>query len=326
MNTNYLSYLNFLFSMLRLLKKYKIRKVIATNWYPLGVFLPIVKKLRFIDHVFDFDYFVCTHALEVILPARSRIRRFLLNLCLSGSKNIIAVSEYTKRLLKKMYDINYEKVAVVNGIDIEKYSIFSRHEVEKLKDKYNIKDKKVLLTISSLNYLYKGHDLVIDALQIIRKKVPNICYIIVGDGKYKEYLEDKVKKMGLEDFVIFTGKVSEKELVKFYNLCDIFVMPSGGDEEKGEVEGLGLVYLEANACGKPVIGLKKGGAVDAIVDNETGLLLSRKDPDELSEIILKLLCDEELSNSLGKNGYYRVKKKFDWNVTIQQMLDILEFS
>ena len=116
----------------------------------------------------------------------------------------------------------------------------------------------------------------------------------------------------VEDFVKFVGYIPEAELPKYYTMSDVFVMPSIEIEGKGDIEGFGITFLEANACGKPVIGGSSGGISDAVIDGETGVLINPYDDEEIKEAILRLLKDEEYSKSLGDNGRKRVEEELSW--------------
>ena len=114
--------------------------------------------------------------------------------------------------------------------------------------------------------------MIVRALPAIRQAVPDVVYLIVGEGSYGDTLRKLVVDLRLEDAVIFTGAVSDAEAVEFYRTCDVYVMPNRATED-GDTEGFGLVFLEAGACGKPVIGGRAGGVPDAITHEVTGLLV-----------------------------------------------------
>src|SRR5262249_14775190 len=130
----------------------------------------------------------------------------------------------------------------------------------------------VILTVGSL-VERKGQDMIIRALPLIANAVPGVSYLIVGDGPYKANLKTLVTSMGLQDRVVFTGRVSDEELPEFYALSDVFAMPSRACLDSNDVEGFGMVFLEAGATGKPVVAGRSGGIEDAVVDGVTGLLV-----------------------------------------------------
>ncbi|MBU1178315.1 glycosyltransferase family 4 protein, partial [Patescibacteria group bacterium] len=110
----------------------------------------------------------------------------------------------------------------------------------------------------------------------------------------------------------------------FYNASDIFLMPSRTIKSKQDVEGFGIVYLEASACGKPIIAGQGGGVGEAVTDQETGLLINSEKPAEISQAIIKLLNDNELALKLGQNGRKRVKQEFNWDELAQKLITTLK--
>jgi phosphatidylinositol alpha-1,6-mannosyltransferase len=202
--------------------------------------------------------------------------------------------------------VEQERVVILHpGCDVIRFfpkqvSQESRQKIlgERAKD-------RVILTVGGL-VSRKGHDMVIRALPILREEVPDLTYLIVGDGPYREKLEELAKSLGVRDHVVFLGKVSEQDMPEMYALCDIFAMPSREQLDKCDVEGFGIVYLEANACGKPVIGGRTGGIPDAVIDGYTGFLVDPNDPRDIARTIQSLLTDKELAGKLADQGRSRV--------------------
>jgi phosphatidylinositol alpha-1,6-mannosyltransferase len=302
------------FYLLYYATKYKINLIHCATWLPCGVASLFIYKL------FKKSYLLTTYALDILEPQTSNFRMRIMKAVLLNAKKVIAISDYTKNILLKegIQKRNIEVIAL--GVE---YSRFIRAvDISDLVEKYEFQGKKVILTVATLLYPYKGHDRVIKALPKVLKEVPNVVYLIVGEGPLGENLEKLVKKLNLEGKVIFAGFVHDSDLPKYYNACDVFIMPSGGDEKKGHVEGFGLVYLEANACGKPVIGGRCGGTVDAIVDGETGLLVNPSDIDEIAEALIKILKDKKYADYLGINGRKRVEKEFNWRLIAERTREV----
>lgn len=296
-------------------KKYRVNLVHCATWLPCGVSSFLLYKF------FKKPYLVTAHALEILDAQRSNFRKRIMKYVLINAQKVIAVSNYTKSVIINYFNIPNEKVEFIpHGVDHQKFRPTSDYsDIDK---KHNLEGKKVILTVATLLYPYKGHDRVIKAMPKVLEKVPNAIYLIVGEGPLIKNLEKLVKELNLEEKVIFAGYVAEADLPKYYNACDVFCMPSGGDEKKGHVEGFGLVYLEANACGKPVIGGRCGGTVDAIVDGETGLLVNPQDIDEIADALIKLLSDEKYARSLGTNGKRRVEQEFNWRLIAEKTREV----
>jgi glycosyltransferase involved in cell wall biosynthesis len=168
---------------------------------------------------------------------------------------------------------------------------------------------------------WKGVEYLIKALPEVIEKHPEANLVVVGSGPCKKDLLSVTETLNLQDKVTFLDAVSQEELVRYYSMADVFVLPSIVNEE-GETEGLGVVLLEAMACGVPVIGSAVGGIPDIIEDQETGLLVRQKDPEDLAEKINKVLADTELSQRLSEMGRGFVRKHFSWSVIAKSYLEL----
>ena len=144
---------------------------------------------------------------------------------------------------------------------------------------------------------------------------------IVGEGPERKNLEKLVESKGLQDRVIFKGRVSDEELEQCYKECDVFVLPACIDS-KGDTEGLGVVLLEAMSYKKPVIASNVGGIVDIVKDGETGLLVPEKDPQRLAKAIGKILTNKKLATKLGQQGYEFVHKNFSWERITNKLIEL----
>ncbi len=168
----------------------------------------------------------------------------------------------------------------------------------------------------------KGHDMVIRGLRRLRQTVPEATYLIVGHGSYRVQLENLAKGLEVRDRVIFAGLAAE-ELPNIYAISDVFVMPSREQLEECDVEGFGLVFLEASACAKPVVGGRSGGIPDAIVDGVTGLLVNPHDPEDIANALARLLTNNHLAIRLGQQGRSWVIKYFSWGRVADRVEGIL---
>jgi phosphatidylinositol alpha-1,6-mannosyltransferase len=150
-------------------------------------------------------------------------------------------------------------------------------------------------------------------------------YLIVGEGPEGKRLRRLVRQLGLEDKVIFVGPIPYGEVAKYYKLCDVYVMPSKEVRTKHHwFEGFGIVYLEANACGKPVIGGRSGGVGDAVIHGQTGLLVNPYDVKEMSKALQLLLTDRRYASLLGQQGKQRVESDFTWGQVIGKIRAIIQ--
>ena len=258
-----------------------------------------------------------THGLDVTRKM-TYLKKFWLRYTLMRSNNIIAVSRFTRNYLLTKLGIPSKKIYVFpNGVDIDKFY----PKVEKVYlHKHHLENCKVILTLSRV-IERKRHDAVIKALPQVIRKISNVKYLICGPWHEKYYLRLRklINQLKLEKYVIFTNKLSDEELNIYYNLADVYIMPSRYDKETGDSEGFGITYLEANACEKPVIGGRSGGVEDAIVDGKTGFLVNPNDIDEIANKLILLLENSSLANDIGKQGRNRVLKHYTWDIITKKM-------
>ena len=261
-------------------------------------------------------YDIIVYGGEILLSRRRKsIRK---NFARAGK--IITISNFTKERLIEI-GIPEKKIVIIHpGVDPIKFN--PQLDSSSIKKKHNIEGKRIILTVSHL-VKRKGHHNVLRALPQVLEKVPNIVYLIVGEGEEEENLKGIVRDLKLKERVIFVGEVKEKEIPLYYAACDIFIMPSYEIEKKGDVEGFGIAYLEASACGKPVVGGKSGGVPDAVIDGETGLLINPLDIDQIAQSLVKLLTNPELARRLGGKGRGRLEKELNWGKIAQEIREII---
>jgi phosphatidylinositol alpha-1,6-mannosyltransferase len=180
----------------------------------------------------------------------------------------------------------------------------------------------VLLTVGRL-VSRKGIDTVLEALPLLLLRVPDLQYMIVGDGPDRPRLQSLVQALKLQNVVSFRGEVTDAQLLATYHQAHIFVMPVREEQQAASVEGFGIVYLEASACGLPVIAGRSGGAIEAVRDGQTGYLVEPRDPEALAKKVLTLLQNAELRQQMGQNGRRWVETEMNWDRAAQQFLQIL---
>jgi phosphatidylinositol alpha-1,6-mannosyltransferase len=147
---------------------------------------------------------------------------------------------------------------------------------------------------------------------------PRPRYLIAGEGPERASLVARAVELGLANDVIFLGKVSEEELPGLYNLCDLFALANR--EHRGCVEGFGMVFLEAGACGKPVLAGRTGGTQGAVLDNKTGLMFDPEDPRQVTSALNLMLSSPDLRRRMGNAGREHAEA-FSWDVSARQLND-----
>ena len=187
--------------------------------------------------------------------------------------------------------------------------------------------KKILLSVGNL-VRRKGHDMVLKSLPQLIKEIPNLLYLIVGKGPEKGRLVGLIKSLNLEAFVKMEGNVPNSKLALYYKCADLFIMPSRELKNKYnetiDVEGFGLVFIEANMFGIPVIGGRSGGIPEAIADGISGLLVDPHDEYDIAKAVKKLLSDEKYSRQLGENGRQRAINNFKISEESKKIMNLLK--
>ena len=231
------------------------------------------------------------------------------------SKNIDAITylgDYTRgEISKALSEADASKlVQIAPGIDVDH---FIPTDSSNLRAELGLTDKSVIISVGRLVHR-KGQDKLIAALPEIKTAVPNVHLVLVGVGPHQDYLEKLALKLNVSDCVTFIGRINYAELPKYICLGDIFAMPSRSRFFGLEVEGLGIVYLEASACGLPVVGGKSGGAPDAVLVGETGMVVDGTNSSEIGDACIELLNNPELCALMGANGRAWIIENWRWEI------------
>ena len=237
---------------------------------------------------------------------------------------IISPSLSTKELLEKA-GIPGDKIDVIyNGVSNYMLSQEPNPRIlEGLRSKFNIKSgEKVVLTVSRL-VPGKGQDAVIRAMPKALKEGNGFKYLIVGEGGYEQKLKELCEKEGVSSKVIFAGSVPQSEVINFYDLCDIFIMPNRTIKNAENIEGLPNVVLEAASRGKPVIAGIPGGSKEVIEHGESGYVVNGEDINEIAMCILDLLNNEEKALAFGLSARQRIKRIFTEEKMIDSCLELI---
>ncbi len=287
--------------------------IIGTTWNFTRGLIPVARKS-------GIPVVTVAHGLEVT-RSMNFIKRRWLGRTLGRSHRVVAVSRFTGEFILKHFPVAPENLIVLpNGVDPRRY--YPGANVSALKKRLGISDEKIILTLARV-IPRKGHAYVIAALPEILKKVPRVKYIIAGEGdeEYLRELHELTDRLGVRQNVLFAGYVQADEMVDYYNLCDVYVMPSRTLEKIGDTEGFGITFLEANACEKPVIGGRSGGVEDAVVDGETGYLVDPTSSAEIGNKIIELMINAERADNMGRRGRKRILDSFTWNSITKSLLE-----
>jgi phosphatidylinositol alpha-1,6-mannosyltransferase len=276
---------------------------------------------RFLYRTLGLPYLVYAHGNEVLDATRSSWSAPLMGLRAAAA--VVANSRFTADLVRKA-GVEPDRIHIVHpGCDLQRYAPLSPSPELRHRLLGGRTDGPVILTVGNL-VARKGHDNVIRALPMLPQKMHDTTYLIVGDGPQRRELEGLAIECGVRERVIFAGRIPEQELPACYALCDVFAMPSREDLSRGDVEGFGIVYIEANACQKPVVAGRSGGIPDAVVDGQTGLLVDPTDPGSIADALQRVLADSAFAAELGRQGRERAVRCFAWSGIAAQIQAILE--
>jgi len=233
---------------------------------------------------------------------------------------IIANSRFTHGLLVDG-GIDADKVALIHpGTDPEHF--LPGPKDPSLAKRWQLRGKKVILTLARLRKR-KGQDMTLRAMPRILAAVPDAVYVIAGAGPHEGRLRELANQLNIGEHVRFVGEVSPESMPVLYNLADVFVMPNRVLGESSDVEGFGIVFLEAGAAELPVIGGRSGGVPDAVADGRTGLLVDGESPDEIADAVTSVLGDPALARRLGQAGRRRVCGELTWQHSADRVAELI---
>ena len=271
-----------------------------------------------LSKIFRIPYVVYAHGEEITQYSRLYPEKNVTPYIYRHADAIIANSRFTKDLLLGI-GVSFEKINLINpGVDTQLYC--PAVKIDDLRHELDLEDKRVLLTVGRL-LERKGHNQVIKVLPGLLKRFPNLVYLIAGTGPEAHALRELSAALGVSESVRFLGYVNDDILPSIYNLADIFIMPNLETNSK-DIEGFGMVFIEANACGKPVIGGRSGGTESSIIHEKTGLLVNGNNLDEIFEAVIRLINDKEFARMLGENGRERAVSQFGWERCLQKIQQI----
>ena len=235
------------------------------------------------------------------------------------------LGDYTKeKIQSSVRAADREKfVQLTPAVDPEFFSAVHSEQAKQLRQDIGFTDRPTIVCVSRL-MARKGQDALIEALPLIRKTVPDAALVIVGDGPYRGTLEKKVRELQLKNDVHFAGRVEYDLLPAWYLTGDVFAMPCRTRNAGWDVEGLGIVYLEASACGLPVVAGNSGGAPDAVLNQQTGVVVDGRNHNEIATSISQLLSDPQLSQQLGQAGRAWVEQKWTWTHSFNVLQSLLQ--
>ncbi len=295
-----------------LAKKEKIGIIYLHHVLPVGYIGLLIKKLLKIP------YLVFSHGTDIEYALKRRWKRRMFKKVTALAEQVIFNSEsLRRRCLEILPELEPKSLVLYPCPDSSFYQAPGAEEISRLKTLYALEGKKVILSVGRIGD-GKGFTHLLRIFPEILKQVPNAVWLIIGDGSKRDWLLHEAQKKSLQSIMRYIGEIPHAQLKLYYYLADLFVLLTHPDE--GREEGLGLVFLEAGACGLPVVAGKSGGVEEGVVNGETGLVVDIYKGDKtVVEAIVKLLQNSEYAKKLGQNARERMKSDFNWPEQIAKL-------
>ncbi len=301
-------YVDMFLRVRKILKRHQMSQIHCIKVLPEGLVAWCIRRFAGVP------YLLYAHGEEIQMRLTSRILSWLIPPLYKSADAIIANSRHTKELLEAI-GVRPERIHVIHpGVNAAE---FRATEVarQSVRQRHGLGEAAILLTVGRLQKR-KGQDMVIKALPLIKERVPGIKYLIVGTGEEHAWLQRLAQDCGVPEDVIFVGAVSDGDRAAYYAACDLFIMPNR--QIDADIEGFGIVFLEAGAAGKPVIGGRSGGTAEAIQDEITGLRVDGESVEAIAAAVLELLGDSAKARAMGERGRQWVEQSFSWETIVER--------
>ena len=303
--------------VIRNLQKLIRRRNLSTVWF--GAAAPLGVSARWLRKAGAEHIVALTHGHEVwwskVWPFSWAISE------IARSVDVVTyLGDFTHQAIARRFKDKNKLTKIAPGIDTEHFRPLDGRE---LREKYGIADRATIVSVGRLVHR-KGQDRLVEAMPLVLKEIPEAHLVFIGEGPHRKRLDELVKKFKLENHVTFIGRIQYSDLPRHFSLGDIFAMPSRSRLFGLEVEGLGIVYLEASACGLPVVGGNSGGAPDAVKEGITGFVVDGNKLPEIADRIITLLKDDELRNQMGNAGRSWAMEEWQWKRWSQAFNQVLK--
>lgn len=304
-------YVRLFMRSLRLALTHRFDAIHAGRALPEGLVAWLVARLTFHPVV------IYAHGEELTTWGRGgkyKAMRFALR----HADRVIANSDFTREELLRM-DVDDERITLINpGVDTTRFC--PGLPCDDLKAQIGLQPgQKLILSVGRLSRR-KGFDMAVRSLPMLIEHGIDVHYALIGIGEDWEYLGELARELGVQDRLHRLGHVAPEDLPRWYNACDVFAMPNR--EINGDTEGFGMVFIEAGACGKPVVAGQAGGTGAAVVEGVTGLRVEGTEVQVVAEALRRVLQDTSFARQMGEAACARVKERFDWNAVAMQTHDL----
>ncbi len=306
-------WLKMFFQVKKIVRQEKIELLIINHVLPVGYVASLIKKFLKIPFI------IISHGTDVIYATRTKWKTKRLKKIISKTEQIVFNSESMKRrFLEKLPEFVSKSLVVYPCPDVDFLIPPPQEEIDILREKLALQGKKVILTVARMED-GKGYPHLVRVLPTVLKQEPHTVWVIVGDGPKKEEIMKEIQVRSLQNVVRYIGNVPHSEIKKYYYLADLFVLLTHPDGDREE--GLGLVFLEAESCGLPVIAGKSGGVEEVVLNAQTGIVIDiRQNAMSMDETIVEMLKNRNYALSLAKNARERIITEFVWEHQLKKIL------
>ena len=298
----------------RIVRQENVAAIHCGRCLPEGWLAYLMKRLMKIPYV------CYIHGEDVTSAATSRELSWMVRRILAQSETLIANSENTARILTENWRVPASQVQVLHpGVDTSRFAPAARDEAARRQIGWS--NRTVVLTVGRLQKR-KGHDMMIRALPEIVEALPDVLFAIIGDGAERKSLEQLARENHVEGHVQFLGEVSDDDMIRCYQQCDLFALPN---RQVGEdIEGFGMVLLEAQACGRPVLAGASGGTRETMIPGETGIVTPCDTPEQVAEAVTRLLLAPDELQKMGQAARPWAVNNFDWTALTRQAATLFD--
>jgi len=279
---------------------------------PLGMAGPMVASM-------GVPYAMLTHGAEYWL-AKTPVLSAMFRWGASRASRVFVISTFIEGAVRRVVPGHVPVAMLSPGVDTTR---FTPHvDGRWVRETFDVGDRPLILSVSRM-VPRKGQDVLIESLPHVRRSVPGAVLLLVGDGPTRDELEAQVSARGLSSSVRFIGEVPDLDLPAFYAAADVFSTPCRSRWRGLEVEGFGIVFLEAAAAGLASVAGDSGGAAEAVIDQETGLIVDGSDVSATAGALVRILSDEGLAATMGRVARFRAVDLYDWDRIVAVLVDHL---
>lgn len=280
---------------------------------PEGVFGYLFNKLH------NIPYLCYIHGEDIETASLSRELSFIVKHVLKNATTLIANSNNTRQILLDHWHTDPAKTVILNpGFDASRF-VPAEYNLA-VRQQLGWNERPVILTVGRLQKR-KGQDMMIKALPAIKEHFPEVLYAIIGDGEELPTLQALTEELKLQNNVLFMSELSDEQMIQCYQQCSLFILPNR--TEGKDIEGFGMVLIEAQGCGKTVIAGDSGGTAETLLEGETGFVIDCTQPENISSKLIDLLGQPETLQAMGQQGVTHAAQ-FDWQEHTEKAKQLFE--